>query len=170
MSRKDSVISTPASLPTANFTFRSQRPSPNFSSYPAVNSYSASGSTDSASKFTDNNASSISPDSACNDPGTVYPFARESAMRSTLLPGLPAGLEAAASYSTKGLGGSLRQPRCNPHKHDPNNHLAGMRQFDDNHEMICVQWYYAAEKEYARTRYETVAEEKARLMRERSMW
>jgi len=168
--RQDSVISTATSVPTADFTFRSHRPSSNFTAYPSVSSQGASASNILASQTTDTTTGSINPNSLYGDLGIVYPFARESAMRSTLLPGVPAGPVASAPYSLKSLGSSSHQPRCNPNKHDPNNHLPGMKVFDDNHDMLCVQWYYAAEKEYARTRFETVAEEKARLIRERTMW
>jgi len=171
--RKDSVISTATSVPsvpTADFTFRSHRPSSNFTAYPTTSGQGGSVGNTSPSQATDNTAGSINLNASYGDLGIVYPFAQESAMRSTLLPGAPAAPAAAAPYSTKNLKGTSRLPRCNPNQHDPNNHVPGMKIFDENHDMICVQWFYAAEREYARTRYETVAEEKARLMRERAMW
>jgi len=166
--RKDSVISMATSVPSvpaAAFTFRFHRPSSNFTAYPTT-----SGSNTSPSQASDNTAGSINLNASYGDLGIIYPFAQESAMRSTLLPGVPTAPATAAPYSTKNLNSTSRQPRCNPNQHDPNNHLPGMKIFDDNHDMLCVQWFYAAEREYARTRYETVAEEKARLTRERAMW
>jgi len=148
--RKDSVISmanSVPSVPTADFTFRSHRPSSNFTAYPTTSGQGGSVSNTTSSQAAELTTGTINLNASYGDLGIVYPFAQESAMRSTLLPGVPAAPAAAAPYATKNLKGTSRQPRCNPHQHDPNNHLPGMKIYDDNHDMICVQWFYAAERE-----------------------